>query len=102
MDGLSVFPIIYILECENGMYYIGITYNLNLRLAQHFSGLGSVITKTHKPISVYKIIYKGDELIETLNMMREFGYERVRGSYWSKLEIKNNPLLDEKYLKLIG
>jgi len=42
----------YILKCANGAYYVGSTRNLDLRLQQHQSGLGSVYTKKHLPVTL--------------------------------------------------
>ncbi len=44
----------YILECEDGTYYTGSTNNLELRFAQHQSGLGANHTKKRLPV---KLIY---------------------------------------------
>lgn len=40
---------VYILECEDGSYYVGKTWNADARWAQHLSGLGGQYTKKHKP-----------------------------------------------------
>ncbi|OGD62846.1 hypothetical protein A2160_05670 [Candidatus Beckwithbacteria bacterium RBG_13_42_9] len=45
---------VYILECQDGLYYTGCTWNLNRRLEQHASGLGSKFTARHK---VNKLVY---------------------------------------------
>lgn len=44
----------YILLCENGSYYTGSTNNLELRLAQHFSGEGCNHTRKYPPV---KLLY---------------------------------------------
>ncbi len=38
---------VYIIECIDGLYYTGITYNLEKRLEQHKSGMGSKFTSRH-------------------------------------------------------
>lgn len=38
---------VYILECKNVTYYTGITWRIDLRYAQHLSGLGSEYTRKH-------------------------------------------------------
>ena len=38
---------VYILECEDGLYYTGMTWNIDVRLEQHLSGLGSKFTSKH-------------------------------------------------------
>jgi len=40
---------VYIIECQGGFYYVGLTWKPDLRWAQHLSGLGSVFTSRHKP-----------------------------------------------------
>ena len=35
----------YILRCSNGQYYVGSTYDLDKRLAEHRSGEGALFTK---------------------------------------------------------
>ena len=86
-------PILYILKLEDDKYYIGITLNLNQRLAQHFSGEGSQFTKKYKPLEVLKVIYNDDinedyENNLTLEYMQKYGWQNVRGGYYTKLVIK--------------
>jgi tRNA/rRNA methyltransferase len=38
---------VYILECQDGLYYTGITWNVEQRIEQHKSGKGSVFTAKH-------------------------------------------------------
>jgi predicted GIY-YIG superfamily endonuclease len=38
---------VYILECNNGTYYTGMTYKVELRYDQHLSGLGGAYTARH-------------------------------------------------------
>ena len=44
--------IVYILRCANGQYYVGSTTNIELRLQEHCSGVGSGFTKAHLPIEL--------------------------------------------------
>ncbi len=41
---------IYILECEDGRLYTGITTNLHKRFAQHLRGKGAKFTRSSKPL----------------------------------------------------
>lgn len=44
---------IYIILCQNGTYYAGMTKSINRRMNEHFSGQrSSLYTKKYKPISV--------------------------------------------------
>ena len=45
---------LYILLCDDGSYYTGSTTDLELRLEQHFNGVGANHTKKHKPV---KLLY---------------------------------------------
>jgi predicted GIY-YIG superfamily endonuclease len=38
---------VYIVECLDGFYYTGLTWNLDNRLEQHLSGKGSKFTAKH-------------------------------------------------------
>lgn len=38
---------VYIIECKDGTYYTGCTWNVEDRLEQHISGLGSKYTSKH-------------------------------------------------------
>ena len=69
-----------------GLYYVyvGSCYNLNQRLAQHISGIGARFTREHKFIEIIGVqLIDGDaiaaENARTLEMIAEFGSERVRG-----------------------
>ena len=41
---------VYILECSDSTYYVGITTNLNRRLARHNSGKGAKYTRGRTPV----------------------------------------------------
>ena len=49
-DGSSWF--VYVLLCEDGSFYKGMTNDLYFRFYQHYIGEGADWTKTHKPIKV--------------------------------------------------
>lgn len=38
---------VYIIECSDGLYYTGMTYDIENRLAQHSTGKGSIFTAKH-------------------------------------------------------
>ena len=42
----------YILRCADGSYYVGSTRNLEHRLEQHASGLGSAYTSKRLPVEL--------------------------------------------------
>lgn len=43
---------IYILECNDGSYYMGSTIDLQRRLAQHDGGTGANYTRDRRPVRV--------------------------------------------------
>ena len=45
---------VYIIECVDGTYYTGCTWNIANRFGQHASGLGGEYTKRH---GVKKLVY---------------------------------------------
>jgi putative endonuclease len=44
--------ILYLLECNNGAYYAGITNDLPARFAAHSSGKGARYTRANPPIKI--------------------------------------------------
>ena len=95
---LSVGMLLYVLECEpvNGhpTFYIGVSYCLNNRLAQHTSNRGSQWTRLHKPVRVAECRMNATLQMErevTLHYMRKYGWRQVRGGPWSKAFMKRPP-----------
>lgn len=44
--------ILYLLECNNGAYYAGITNDLDTRFATHLSGKGARYTRANPPVKI--------------------------------------------------
>jgi hypothetical protein len=90
MNPILVYPCIYILKLEDDCWYIGITMDLNKRLAQHWSGEGAKWTRLHKPLEVEKIIYPAvEKTLEndtTKIYMEKYGVEKVKGGSWCKIK----------------
>ena len=87
MEDLIIKPIVYVLELEDDCYYVGITYNLNLRLSQHWSGNGAKWTKLHKPISVILVEYPSSierENVITKELIETYGKNKVKGGSYCK------------------
>jgi predicted GIY-YIG superfamily endonuclease len=78
---------IYVLQCENNKYYVGKTSNIDRRLAQHFSDEGgSEWTKLYPPLKVIDVqdmTGDYDEMNRTLDYMKAYGIDNVRGAQWS-------------------
>lgn len=88
MIPITVLPIIYVLKLENDKFYIGITYNLNFRFAQHLAGEGSNWTALHKPIkihegdikvSIIQHLQKMKRLLNIFDSLVLIMFEEVRG-----------------------
>ena len=85
----------YVLELGDGCYYVGISIDLNTRLLQHInnSSHSSKWVKRHKFKSVLKLEFIGKsatdkiakewERTNTLEMMKKYGYDKVRGHCWT-------------------
>ena len=86
-DELNIKILTYALALENSKYYIGKTWNLNIRFAQHISGQGAGWTRIHKPIEIMEVRSGDHEKELCLEYMREYGWENVRGAGWTKKTI---------------
>ena len=78
--------LVYVLKCEDDCYYIGVSSNLNARLAQHFHGNGCAWTRRHKPIKLIEV-YIGGERKENeiaLQYINKYGYAKARGGKYLK------------------
>jgi hypothetical protein len=79
---------LYILQLEQGKYYVGKTIHPEFRIDQHFLSNGSAWTKKYKPISVLKIIPNCDDYDEdkqTIQCMEKYGLENVRGGSFCEI-----------------
>ena len=78
---------IYILKLQNEKYYIGLTTNVERRLEEHCNNIGSGWTIKYKPVSIMEIITPGDKNLEkekTIEYMKKYGYQNVRGAGWTQ------------------
>ncbi len=46
---------VYVLRCRNGQLYIGVTTDVDRRLAEHRAGIGGRFTRANRPL---KIVYQ--------------------------------------------
>jgi len=69
---------IYIIECNDSSYYVGMTWSLPIRHDQHSEGLGSVYTKTH---GFKKLVYA--EVYENLEQARQ-REKQIKG--WTRIK----------------
>ena len=45
-------PFVYMLRCGDNSYYVGSTWNLDYRMWQHATGLGSQYTSKRQPVTL--------------------------------------------------
>ena len=82
----------YAIELQHNKFYVGITYNVNQRIAEHMQGHGARWTRLHKPTGTILSVQVGDEeRATTLKLMREKGWQNVRGSVWTKIDMSYPP-----------
>ena len=88
---ISISHVTYVLELEEKKYYVGVTYNFNMRYAQHLSGVGAQWTKLYKPTKILEVIYDPSETETetTLRYMKLFGIKNVRGGDYSKINMSD-------------
>lgn len=86
---------IYCLVLEQGKYYVGKTAHLDCsRINAHFEGDGCTWTKKYKPIRIHHLNGKSTEYAEdqmTLQMMKTYGWQHVRGGRWSHADLSAPP-----------
>jgi len=87
---------IYILRLESEKYYIGYTENISNRILSHFTNGGSSWTKKYKPIEIIDT-FEGDKIKEkeiTIQYMKKYGWENVRGAGWCAINQKKPLILE--------
>jgi len=59
---------VYILECADGSYYIGVSFDPGMRLQRHNDGLGGSYTKKRRPV---KLVFSERHDSEQAALLRE-------------------------------
>ena len=83
---------IYILQLEEGKYYVGKTENPEYRIESHFTSNGSAWTQKYKPLTVVEIIPNCDSYDEekhTLKCMEKYGINNVRGGSFCQIRLSD-------------
>lgn len=84
---------VYTLALEDDCWYVGTSAAVEDRIAAHFSGSGSQWTKVHRPVAVHAIVPGGKdcERETTLQAMRKYGWQTVRGHAWCAVNLTRPP-----------
>lgn len=84
-------PSVYVLQCEQGKYYIGRTdQSVPQRFKQHLHGRGSAWTRKYKPLYVVekkKNASKWDEDAYVKRWMESKGIDNVRGGSYCQMKL---------------
>ncbi|CAF1279614.1 unnamed protein product [Rotaria magnacalcarata] len=82
---------IYVLKCKNNKYYVGKTSDIDRRFSEHLNGeCGSEWTKLYRPCEIIEhenVTSDFDEMKKTLEYMKNFGIDNVRGAQWSNINL---------------
>ncbi len=86
---------IYVLELEQGKYYVGKTDHTFQRFNQHVTGDGAKWTQKYKVKDLFEFHRDrtdADENRITLQMMKKYGIKNVRGGSWSQLKLSKKSI----------
>jgi hypothetical protein len=86
---------IYILQLQQGKYYIGKTQNPSFRIDSHFKADGSAWTKKYHPIKLLQLIPDCDDYDEdkyTKMYMDTYGIDNVRGGSFVSLKLDESTI----------
>ena len=85
-------PFTYILECADGTYYVGSTWDLERRISEHNEGLGAAYTRLRRRRPVRLVWSEWFDRIEDAYLFEK----RVQG--WSRK--KREALIEGRYAEL--
>jgi predicted GIY-YIG superfamily endonuclease len=110
-EQLPYFPIgtdyIYVWELEEQKYYVGTSGNILQRLKQHSSNNGAKWTQKYKPVKIIEVCLGNKEVEnkKTIEYMKLYGWENVRGGSWCVINMKGPPnelkIVDDKLIPKI-
>ena len=86
---------IYIIQLEQGKYFIGGTHNPEFNLHRHFDPTGSKWTLTYSPISIMYLItdcdeYDVDKYVR--KYMDQYGIDNVRGGSFCEVDLPESSI----------
>ncbi len=82
--------LLYVLECQDGTYYTGITKDLERRIVQHNRGTASRYTRTRRPV---KVIYSESCGSHPSALVRECAVKALSREEKEKLVIKKGRIV---------
>lgn len=82
----------YVLELDDSCWYIGRTANPSIRIKSHFKHSSIEWVRLHPPIRVHSVTKGDTERQLTLKMMKEYGWQKVRGYAWCKVGLSKPPI----------
>jgi hypothetical protein len=89
---------LYVLSLANGKFYVGQAKDPDRRIRKHFNGSGLAWTRQHPPVKellrkcLEDVDYRAGELAENevvLQLMRQHGYENVRGGFFTNTSLEH-------------
>jgi predicted GIY-YIG superfamily endonuclease len=81
---------LYVLELEDGKYYVGKTKDVKRRVEEHMKGDGSAWTWTYRPVKVLEtraVKSEHDENNVTKDLMKKYGIDNVRGGSYCQEDL---------------
>jgi hypothetical protein len=86
---------IYVLQLQQGKYYVGKTNNPQFRLESHFNSNGSEWTKLYKPLGLLELKPNCDDYDEdkiTRQYMDTYGIHNVRGGSFVSIKLDKSTI----------
>ena len=84
---------VYVLACAEKKYYVGKSSNVERRFEEHINGnFGSEWTRHYEPLRIIQVkdmTTNYDEANTTLDYMKKYGIDNVRGAQWSNMILTN-------------
>jgi predicted GIY-YIG superfamily endonuclease len=84
---------LYVLQLENGKYYVGKSKDVIKRFEQHKTGSGSIWTSKYKPIKIVEVRDLKDHHDEnntTKDYMKKYGIKNVRGGSYTQTDLPDD------------
>lgn len=81
---------LYVLELQDGKYYVGTTNDLQKRFQEHVDGTGAVWTRKYAPLAIERSVIVDGPLHEdrvTKELMLKHGIDNVRGGSYCRIDL---------------